>query len=54
MLDDLETLKSQLSDIRKQGSTMGPAVQKALEEAIGKAAEAVTQLNVSLVVDDDE
>ena len=48
MLEDLDGLKDQLSGIREQGKTMGPAVQGALEEAIEKAVEAMVELKASL------
>ena len=44
MVEDLNAMKDELQAVRKQGASMGPAVRKALEEAIAKSEEAVAQL----------
>ncbi len=44
MVEDLTEMKNELQKVRKQGASMGPAVRKALEEAIEKSEEAVGKL----------
>ena len=44
MVEDLNAMKDELQAVRKQGASMGPAVRKALEEAIAKSEEAIEQL----------
>ena len=44
MVEDLNAMKDELQAVRKQGASMGPAVRKALEEAIAKSEEAIGQL----------
>ena len=44
MVEDLNAMEDELQAVRKQGASMGPAVRKALEEAIAKSEEAIEQL----------
>jgi hypothetical protein len=53
MTEDLRGLAQELKTIGLQGKKMGPAVQKALEEAVEKSQEAIENLNRLLVPDDE-
>jgi hypothetical protein len=53
MTEDLRDLAVELKAIGLQGKKMGPAVQKALEEAVDKSQEAIDNLNKILVPDDE-
>ena len=50
---DMEEMEVELQAVRKSGKTLGPAVQKALEEAIEQTREVVASLN-EVVADDAE
>lgn len=53
MLENMEACNVQLQEIRLEGSTMGPAVRAALEEALEKSTAAVAELEKLLIVEEE-
>jgi hypothetical protein len=53
LLEDVEECAEQLQHVRKSGSSMGTAVQGALEEAVAKSDVAVAELRTLLGVGED-
>lgn len=53
MVEDLQGLGNELKAIGLQGKKMGPAVQKALQEAVDKSQGAIDNLTHLLVTDEE-